>query len=243
VRVCILALDGLDYFYARTNELHALLQREHSYVSHEGLPEKANSTQIWASFLTGLSPEQAGIPRADSPQREARIAEGVRTIFHLAEKPVALWLPSYNPHPEYWHPRAIGALRAALSGGDPERLAHFNLALDLFRRQQAVFKRRFTTFKWDLLVSHFNLVDAICHVSEVGTFQSNAAYEEVSALADWTARRIQRMGGILLIVSDHGFLGLMHSRYGFYSSNTPLPIPKPPTFLDFYPTIERLLRG
>jgi len=244
MKLCILALDGLDYYLVKEFDMQELLQGEYGIISHAGLPPRVNTSQIWASFITGLPPQEHGIADPSIDQRNARIKRGIRTIFDIAKRSIAKWIPGYNPHPDYWHPAYIDLLFKCVKDKRYEG-SYWALLLELFWRQTDEFMEKVKK-EWDLLMAHFNYLDALGHAFFRKKDKMRRAYEITCDFVRSVQSYLRPKGVVLWIVSDHGMVIAPdgtgdHSNYGFYSSNVKLGLGRP-TFFDFFKLVEELLK-
>lgn len=254
MRVVIFAFDGLDYQLACKHLV--LRQEECGWVN---VSEPLETAIVWASFITGLHYPEHGV-REGTPQREARIKEGVKTIFDYARRPIALWVPGYNPHPEYWNPKDVELTVKAIA--DPKYFpALENRVLSLFAEQRNIVWSYMYRKDWDLLMAHFNLIDALGHV--IRDYRKMEKY--LPYLSDlilkcwevtgtdppirppaWKAKYMAQRPGwrvsgeriMWLFVSDHG---VDHKPHAFYSCNLELGLEEP-DITDFFEIIIGKLR-
>jgi len=237
MKVAILMLDGLNYCLAK--RFKTLRQEEIGRVINNVTKIDRNlTTVIWSSFMTGKMPEVHGCT-PDVHCRDARIKPGVKTILDYAKKPIALWIPAICPHPSYWK-KEITTLCVKGASGDREAREKFrSIILKTFQEQRETFLRKLDE-EWDLIVAHFNIIDALGHVYRDLTKMLpyvvlvSKFVEEVKAKIDnktW-----------LLCVSDHGIeIRGKHMQDAFYSSNIKLGLVNPKV-TDFFPLIVKKLK-
>lgn len=229
MKVVILAINGLDY--DMMVRFKTLRQTEFGKVDYTNVP--LITTIVWASFITGLYPKDHGVDMHND-----KIREGVKTIFHEAKKPIALWIPSWNPHPKYWHPYHMYLLPKAAAGDRGSFIVYEKEIHNLFNEQREVFLQRLDE-DFDLIMAHFNYIDAMGHA--VRNLEKMMKY--VVLVDKFVYDVIQKLNKkfdryFLLIISDHG---LEHNPNGCYSSNIQLNLKKP-HITDFYRIIVEMLK-
>jgi len=228
MRVVILAFDGLDYRYA--TKFKTLRQREYYIIDLEGLP--IVTSLLFATFITG-SKTAHGIKAGDN-QKLARIPKHVKTIFDYAKKPCALWIPSLNPHPKYWHPKHV-QLMVKARAGDKSALTHFIKEIMLLWHEQTTTFLNEVKKDYDLIMAHFNLIDALSHA-----LRNDKALLKYYVLVSKFVENVKQHitdDDYLIIISDHGH---EHQPYAFYSCNHVL-FGRQPKITEFFNKIVSIL--
>jgi len=228
LRIVILAFDGLDYRIA--SKFKTLRQKEYGLINLKGID--LITPIVWASFVTGLPPNQHGVTAQKvrkTGSKNVRIKSGVKTIFDLP-KSFPLWVPSINPHPTYWTKEFTNLLLeiSIRKQNWIEKLRIYEKKLlDVFHDQTKEFIK-FLNKDFNLIMAHFNLLDAL-----------GDAIRKVDQMTHYTlcvSRFVtelkEKLKGryFMLIASDHG---VAHQPYAFWSSNIPLNL-KNPKITDFY---------
>jgi len=251
LRVLVLAFDGLEYNHVHIYQPKHLVQKEYGRVE---IFQPSATPVMWASFITGLTPQQHKVPLEGLPR--VLLSKDIPTIFDHAEKPVYTDIPSLGPYP-YWDPKYGETLREAIKKGPWSREFFEAEALgeQLYQeqREQCLEKVR---EGWDLFMAHFLFTDYFGHL-----YGNVLRMKRVIQMVDNTVREIKSkvdMSDVfLLIVSDHGIRaarkdeewgeglkgrGGRHSRHGFYSSNITLKLNRP-KLTDFFPIIKSILES
>jgi len=223
LKVCIIALNGLDYDLAL--KFKSLSQEEIGHVIVDINP--LISCVIWGSFITGVKLEWKG-----GSQRDYRIPSNLKTIFDYAEKPIALWVPAYNPHPSYWHPN-FRNLAAKAKSSHNDFLVFEKEMLNLFYEQRNKLLNKLDG-NWDLLMAHFNLIDSLGHILPKGRMIKYVVL--VAKMVSEIKKRLKNT--VILLVSDHG---VNHTPNAFYSSNIKLGLNNP-KITEFFNVIVSLLQ-
>lgn len=256
MKICILAFDGLEANYVEKWKLRNLLQEYSDIYPVEA--EKYNTPQLWASFLTGLPPEEHNlrlfVERGGMIKKIARFTPKVirsigkkfvkakppsikgkfKTIFDYASKPLAFNVFSYNELEEQLKLRMKYDIVKTL-GDVKKSYKAYREWMKFSRKLKNEFKKLLIERDWDLAMTHFYFTDLIAHLF----YNKPSLVKLTYILADKFAEEIRRIvddrEGLLLIISDHGFnlkRGL-HSDHGFYSLNKPLKM-EIKSISDFY---------
>jgi len=221
VRVFVLCFDGLDHELVVELKLENLLQESHGtyLVPFE---RQYNTVMLWASFLTGMPAERHGITLEDR-QPQARLPRNFPSLL-TETKSICLYLPSINPHPEYWSDLHMRLMKVAIRG---KLLSEFESAeYNLARRQLHEIKKRIFD-DWELFICHFGFTDVMGHVYRGVREKIGQVYR----FADEIAKELKELVGagvIFLIVSDHGMspIGRLgdHTKAAFFSVNRKVQI-------------------
>jgi len=225
----ILALDALDLNLVRQFDCRNLMQQEYGQTDLSDFKQE-RTVVLWASFLTGRNME-AIIPVEGQWNFKLETKETFLRFFDSIE---AIDLPAYSLR-EKNHEEE----RRLLKG-------YFDNAASIEDYDKVVWKHHkenrkllFQSLgKFDLVLSYFDLADAIGHLSFGILSKMKQVYEELENLA----KQVKEMDDFTLIVSDHGMKAVGrygdHSRNGFYSLNKTVGL-NVPKITDFY----QLMKG
>ena len=225
----ILALDALDLNLVRQFDCRNLMQQEYGQTDLSDFKQE-RTVVLWASFLTGRNME-AIIPVEGQWNFKLETKETFLRFFDSIE---AIDLPAYSLR-EKNHEEE----RRLLKG-------YFDNAASIEDYDKVVWKNHkenrkllFQSLgKFDLVLSYFDLADAIGHLSFGILSKMKQVYEELENLA----KQVKEMDDFTLIVSDHGMKAVGrygdHSRNGFYSLNKTVGL-NVPKITDFY----QLMKG
>ena len=228
----ILALDALDLNLVKKFNCKNLMQREYGQTDLSEF-KLERTVVLWASFLTGRNME-AKIPVEG--QWEFKL-ETEETFLKFFDSPKAIDVPAYSLRKEN-HKEERRLLKAYFN--DEASVEEYDRVV--WKNHEENKKLLFQSFgKFDLILSYFDLADAIGHLSFGILSKMKDIYEELENLA----KRVKDEDDFILTVSDHGMKAVGrygdHSRNGFYSLNktTGLNVPR---ITDFYQLIERVVR-
>lgn len=254
MKLCILALDGLEYTLVKQLQLKNLLQA--TYGTYPVQAEKYATPALWASFLTGISPQKFDIKfvKRNVPTKLANksflkplkplaklifkpspsfVKGRYKTIFDHTEKPLPFNVFSYNETKEqfkvrwkYSLPKTVGNVRKSLKADLDWR----KLTITITESFLSALKAK----KWDLAMLHVYYTDIVGHLF----YKTKEPLKNAYRLMDKFCKRLTSTVGdsILLIVSDHGMGRGIHTNHGFWSLNIETDW-RPRDITDFYPKI------
>jgi len=230
VKVCILAIDGLEYNLAVQWKLKNLLQT--TYGKIELTPEYYHKSEnvpitpkVWAGFITGKKPSVHGINKFWTYGKLEKI-RNLPLIRNLKGKRKLLWRIGIKPRildrqdlktktifdivkpsialdvPTYNLPTETQfAFRKAITLHGIE--AFIKCAWETFEKRRQTFLEKLDS-NWKLLMAYFSLLDALGHVCiKKKPEELLKAYKTIDKLAEETKNRLNEQH-ICLIVSDHG---------------------------------------
>jgi len=249
LRVLVLAFDGLEYRYVRLYQPQHLVQVEYGMVE---IFQPSATPVMWASFITGLTPEEHKVPLEGLPR--VLLSKDIPTIFDYAEKPVYTDIPSLGWYP-YWDPKYGRALRKAIKKGrlTKEFSEAEALGNQLYQQQKKQCLMKIHS-NWDLFMAHFLFTDYFGHLYG-DVIRMKRVVQMADNLVKIIKSKVDMSDVFLLIVSDHGIRaarrdeewgeglkgrGGRHSRHGFYSSNLTLNLNNP-KLTDFAEVIKSIL--
>jgi len=228
----VLGIDGLDYRLVKQFTPQLCQKVCTSYYIPDDychpILKIPISVTVWASIITGLKPSEHGLTPdliANNPfkQRELKLSPSVKTIFDIVQPSLALFIPSYNPHSEYWSDKYI-QLIAKISEDPLAKIEYLREHYKLFAKQKEILLKQLYSpdaRKYKLIFIHFNLIDALCHVFNLFSTTVYYAYRSIETLYIL----VKPFTDKILIVSDHGFDDInLHSRYGFISYSKEIEI-------------------
>jgi len=227
-RVVVLCLDGLNFSLAL--KYKSLRQKE---IGRVVINVPLITHVVWSSFLTGKMPSEHGVlPGSDA--KSSRIKPGIKKIFDYASKPIVLWMPGWNPHELYWHPLHVKLCVKAGAGDHNAWVRYEKEILSLFYSQRSVVMSMLER-DFDLLMAHFNIIDAIGHALH----DTNKMDKYVILVAKMVSDIKSKLNGDyrMLLISDHG---VEHTPDAFYSCNVKLGL-KNPKITDFFEIIKNWL--
>lgn len=225
----ILALDALDLDLVKRFDCLNLMQKEYGQTDLSEF-QLERTVVLWASFLTGKNME-ARIPvegqwdfKLETEETFLRFFESIETID----------VPAYSLREEN-HKEERRLLKAYFD----EKASVEEYDEVVWKNHEENKKLLFPSLgKFDLVMSYFDLADAIGHLSFGISSKMKQVYEELENLA----KQVKEEDGFTLIVSDHGMKAVGrygdHSRNGFYSLNKTMGLDVP-KITDFY----QLIRG
>lgn len=225
----ILALDALDLNLVRKFDCRNLMQKEYGQTDLSDFKQE-RTVVLWASFLTGRNME-ARIPVKGQWDFQLKTEETFLKFFDSVE---TIDVPAYSLR-EKNHEEERRLLKA-----------YFDNEASIKDYDKVVWKNHEenkklllpSLGKFDLIMSYFDLADAIGHLSFGISSKMKQVYEELESLA----KQVKEKDGFTLIVSDHGMKAVGrygdHSRNGFYSLNKTMGL-NVPKITDFY----QLIRG
>ena len=227
----ILALDALDLNLVKKFNCKNLMQKEYGQTDISEF-ELERTVVLWASFLTGRNME-AEIPVERQWEFNLKTEE---TFLKLFNSPKAIDVPAYSLR-EKNHREERRLLKAYFD--DNASVEEYDRVV--WKTHEENKKLLFQSLgKFDLVLSYFDLADAIGHLSFGISSKMREVYEELENLA----KRVKDEDGFTLIVSDHGMKAVGrygdHTRNGFYSLNKTMGL-KVPKITDFYHLIERVV--
>ena len=166
---------------------------------------------------------------------ETPFVRGMATFFDLAKDPIDFNIPSYS---EGYTLRPFGT--------EAEGLEH----LKLFDKEDKLVKQFIRSLlnrnsNYDLFMAYMRAIDHYGH-QKFGTRDFFNRYKLMDVFIHGLS---QKVDGLLLICSDHGFqqlegtkTGGRHSNYAFYSMNQEIDMPMN-SLLDIYPLIEYAIKN
>jgi len=227
----ILALDALDHNLVKTFNCKNLMQKEHGQTDISEF-KLERTVVLWASFLTGKNME-AKIPIEDQWEFKLKTEE---TFLRFFNSPKTIDVPAYSLR-EKNHNEERRLLKAYFD--NKASVEEYDRVV--WKNHEENEKLLFQSLgKFDLVLSYFDLADAIGHLSFGILSKMKDVYEGLENLA----KRVKDEDGFTLIVSDHGMKAVGrygdHTRNGFYSLNKTLGL-NVPKITDFYHLIERVV--
>jgi hypothetical protein len=177
---------------------------------------------------------KSGVKLSKYKMVETPYIRNMKTIFDFSEKVIDFNIPSYS---EGYTLRPFGK--------EAEGLEH----LRLFDREDKLVKKYIKSVLWrrpeyDIFMSYLRAIDHYGHQKFL-----TKDYFNRYRLMDFFIHEIkEKIDGMLLICSDHGFerlegtrTGGKHSDYAFYSLNIETDV-EMNSLLDIYPLVERVLK-
>lgn len=224
----ILALDALDLNLVKKFNCKNLMQKEYGQTDISEF-ELERTVVLWASFLTGKSME-AEIPVEGQWDFKLETEE---TFLKFFDSPNAIDVPAYSLREEN-HREERRLLKAYFD--DEVSVEEYDRVV--WRNHEENKKLLFQSLgKFDLVLSYFDLADAIGHLGFGILKKMKEVYEELEDLA----KRVKNEDDFTLIVSDHGMKAVGrygdHTRNGFFSLNKTMGL-NVPKLTDFYHLIE-----
>ena len=224
----ILALDALDLNLVKKFNCKNLMQKEYGQTDISEF-KLERTVVLWASFLTGKNME-AEIPVEGQWEFRLKTEE---TFLKFFNSPKAIDSPAYSLREEN-HREERRLLKAYFD--DKAGVEEYDRVV--WKNHEENKRLLFQSLgKFDLVLSYFDLADAIGHLSFGILKKMKEAYEELENLA----KRVKEEEDFTLIVSDHGMKAVGrygdHSRNGFYSLNKTMGL-NVPKITDFYHLIE-----
>lgn len=212
-----------------------LRQEKKKVYSNEGLDWVRRNFGKHLGFMRGKRKVlmRYGVELSKYKMVETPFIRDMDTIFDLAEKSIDFNIPSYS---EGYTLRPFGT--------EAEGLEH----LELFDREDKLVKKFVRSIlnrdsDYDLFMAYMRAIDHYGH-QKFGTRDFFNRYK----LMDVFIHEIkQKVDGLLLICSDHGFqqlegtkTGGRHSDYAFYSLSHDVDV-KMDSLLDLYPLVQKTL--
>ena len=227
----ILALDALDPNLVKKFNCKNLMQKEHGQTDISEF-KLERTVVLWASFLTGKNME-AKIPVEGQWDFKLKTEETFLRFFNSRK---AIDVPAYSLR-EKNHKEERRLLKAYFD--NKASVEEYDRVV--WKNHEENEKLLFQSLgKFDLVLSYFDLADAIGHLSFGILSKMKDVYEELENLA----KQVKDEDGFTLIVSDHGMKAVGrygdHTRNGFYSLNKTLGL-NVPKITDFYHLIERVV--
>jgi len=268
VRVCVLAIDGLEYSLVLKWKLKHLMQEYFGRHVSPIDPEhgKPMTPMCWASFITGKPPKVHGV--------RTFTRWGIRFIDKIRFYPPFTWIKGkrrllmklgIKPKPS-GIPKNIKTIFDVVKPSIPLFIPSYNEPVelrdkflharkgeflkklwDVHRYRKEVFFRYLRGSEWKLLMCWFDLVDMASHayINPRHKLVLMRVYLEANKLAR-EVREIVGRDTAVLVASDHGFEkkpdgSFDHSNYGFWSLNVEPPF-RPRKITDFYNLILEVVR-
>lgn len=261
MKVVIIGFDGLDSEIVEKFKVPELVQKDHGST----LTPSLYTPVVWASFITGKTPEEHGVKQKGrwdrlpvSMLRSVLLKLGVRLrrIGDLVERlglakrvsshpsvptifdyaeSVAVSVPSYNEDPIVWR----WWNKTQELARDPRHWAEIK---DMWSREFAYKMHYFkeeVTHPWSLAMIHFFASDALQHFF----YWDEGFIERLYKKCGDIVRGIRSLVGddvVVFVVSDHGHRQGMHTNRAFWSSSHPLSI-RPRHITNFFSIILDLL--
>ena len=247
-KIIVLALEGLEVSLVEKFKLNSLLQKYHGRYDAES--EKYTASTLWASFLTGLSPEKVNLEfveretsstvkgsgflkslgRIIFKPRPPSVKSKYKTILDYFDRPLPFNVLSYNEEHEQFKVRQEYDPSDIIDDKSKRAEAHLvwkKLTIKLTEMFTRMLKRR----KWDLAMTHLYYTDVVGHIFPDDEQRVLEAYRLVDSFVG-ELRSIFKHS-IMLIVSNHGMKQGVHTNHGFWSSNVKIPT-KPSSITDFF---------
>ena len=224
----ILALDALDLNLVRKFDCRNLMQKEFGQTDLSDFKQE-RTVVLWASFLTGKNME-ARIPLEGQWDFKLETEETFLRFFDSVE---AVDFPAYSLRAKNHEEE-----RRLLKGYFDDEATIEDYDEVVWKNHEENKKLLFPSLgKFDLVLSYFDLADAIGHLSFGISSKMRQVYEELENLA----KQVKAEDDLTLIVSDHGMKAVGrygdHSRNGFYSLNKTVGL-NVPKITDFYQLIK-----
>ncbi len=228
----ILALDALDLNLVEKFNCKNLMQKEYGQTDISEF-KLERTVVLWASFLTGRNME-AEIPIEGQWEFRLKTEE---TFLKLFDSKKAMDMPAYSLTEEN-HREERSLLKAYFN--DKASVEEYDRVV--WKNHEENKKLLFQSLgRFDLVLSYFDLADAIGHLSFGILSKMKEVYEELESLA----KRVKDEEDFTLIISDHGMKAVGrygdHTRNGFYSLNKNMGL-NLPKITDFYQLIESVVR-
>ncbi|MFQ6064316.1 MAG: hypothetical protein ACE5L6_02455 [Candidatus Bathyarchaeia archaeon] len=228
----ILALDALDLSLVKKFDCRNLMQKECGQTDISEF-KLERTVVLWASFLTGKNME-AEIPVEGQWESKLKREE---TFLKFFDSKKAIDMPAYSLMEEN-HREERRLLKAFFN--DDAGVEEYDRVV--WKNHEENKKVLFQSLgRFDLVLSYFDLADAIGHLSFGILSKMKEVYEELESLA----KRVKGEEDFTLIVSDHGMKAVGrygdHTRNGFYSLSKDMGL-NLPKITDFYRLIERVVR-
>ncbi len=271
MRVCIVAVDGLEYRIVENLNLKNLMQN--SYGTYPVAADRYNTPSLWASFITGLQPEEHGIKmfveRRWGIHKLKKLIESLK-LLGLARRFTRSKI-GYKVFP-IKPPTVRGKFKTIFDYAKkplPYNVFSYNEEEEQFKLRynfsitkvlEKKYLRRVAVLKWFELTKKLmnNFLDLLTlrdwdlamthlyitdYIGHVmwGTREFIKSYYLVDNFVK-TIHEVIPDETLLLIVSDHGMWGGKHSDKAFYSFNKNISW-KPCSITDFYPKIISWLKG
>ena len=220
----ILALDALDLNLVNKFECKNLMQREYGQTDISEFSE-ARTVVLWASFLTGKNME-AKIPL--KTQWEFKLIP-TETFLRFSKTFKAIDVPALS-----FKQQNHAEERRLLKNYFNEKTTIEEYDAVVWKNHEENKKEFFDSIgKFDLVMSYFNLADAIGHLSFGIHNKMRQVYHELEEIAE----EAKDSHNFILVISDHGMKAVGrygdHTKNGFYSANHKLGL-KLPKITDFY---------
>jgi len=224
----ILALDALDLHLVKKFNCKSLMQKECGQTDISEF-KLERTVVLWASFLTGKNME-AEIPVKGQWEFKLKKEE---TFLKFFNSPKAIDVPAYSLR-EKNHVEERRLLKAYFD--DKASVEEHDRVV--WKNHEENKKLLFQSLgKFDLVLSYFDLADAVGHLSFGILSKMKEVYEELENLA----KRVKDEDDFTLIISDHGMKAVGrygdHTRNGFYSLNKTMGL-NVPKITDFYQVIR-----
>ncbi len=228
----ILALDALDLNLVEKFNCKNLMQKEYGQTDISEF-KLERTVVLWASFLTGRNME-AEIPIEGQWEFRLKTEE---TFLKLFDSKKAMDMPAYSLTEEN-HREERSLLKAYFN--DKASVEEYDRVV--WKNHEENKKLLFQSLgRFDLVLSYFDLADAIGHLSFGILNKMKEVYEELESLA----KRVKDEEDFTLIISDHGMKAVGrygdHTRNGFYSLNKNMGL-NLPKITDFYQLIESVVK-
>ena len=267
-KVYVLALDGLEYSLVTRWKLSNLMQRKYGKIcissNYYHRDVKAPYTPIiWASFITGLRPEEHGIrsyftygrfldrirniPIIKSIRGKRKIFRrlglrprvvnkkdlGKETLFERITPSIAVDVPAYN------EPSEVNLYLADIIMKEGVK-QYVNAVWNVYEdRKKRVFEK--IRENWKLFMAYFKIADLLGHVYIAKSLKHlKKVYLALDQLAHELTRELSD-DVIFIVVSDHGMKPEVdgtgvHSKHAFWSLNIDTDW-RPNEITDFYQKI------
>jgi predicted AlkP superfamily phosphohydrolase/phosphomutase len=159
------------------------------------------------------------------------------TIFDET-KSIAISVPSYNEDKINYE--IVKDMMNAL-GKDasiPKQIVEDKIRIAFLKRKRRLINA--IRGDWELLMTHFFILDIIQHTFFYDQKKIRKYYEEIDSIIGKIKKKLPN-NVLILIVSDHGQKRGIHTDYGFYSLNKKLCL-KNPKMTEFKDIIERCIK-
>jgi predicted AlkP superfamily pyrophosphatase or phosphodiesterase len=162
-----------------------------------------------------------------------------KTFFVHAKKPMAISIPAYNEWQAIHKFRLKYPLVRLVEDSEERRISEcIEENWKIFHKKLDYTQRMLKSGEYDLLMTHFLILDTIGHLFWHKPGKIRDAYRYVDNVVGDLLSKLENQ--MVLIISDHGMKKGEHTNYAFYSSNISLRL-ESPKLTDFYNKIINVL--
>ena len=266
-KVLILGLDSLEYDLVEEYDIKSLKQVEYEKIDlllkkHE----EPITPLIWGSFITGKNPEEHGIKSFHKWNNPIINKIASSNLMNFLDRKTSVQFHNildklgFKAHPPTRFDIKCDTLFDIIPNSIPISVPSFNedecnkkirkmlvkapklcTKLEAWKAFQDRKKRLLEALNggWSLLFAHFFVLDTIQHLYFYDSNYIRTVYEEIGDFVGEIKEKIDDDVRVL-IISDHGQKGGLHTPYGFYSCNRRLNLQKPKITDFFHIVLEQL---